>query len=204
MFRNFYVSYNKKLIFISTTAVLFLASCEKRGEVGGSHGDRDTQKETSLQQDVDVPPAVTDPMQIEEALKKNPESKFFGWSHLSSTEDTKAWGHIYFGYDKEQLQARVNISGANASQKYQVKLASEKCSKSVELIDSGVRNLGTVETDAQGRLYAYKVGFIKTTDNTSLEKYCSSDKLSARVFFRDKEVACGAVDCVKQNINSSH
>lgn len=185
-------------------SMAMLSSCEDRGEEGGAHGDRDKGMETSLQQNIDVPPYVTDPMEIEEALKRNPENNFFGWSHLKSIGDSSAWGHFYFGYDEKGLQARVNLTNAESSQKYTVKIAPASCFSQLRLQASEVRQIGAVETDAQGRLFSDKILFNRPTDKVSIEQRCSTGNLSARVFQQDELIACGEIGCVKENIRRSH
>ena len=178
-----------------------LAACEQQGEEGGSHGDLDFAHELSLQEEIDQPPYVNDPREIEAVLRKNPESNFFGWSHLMSNENNEAWGHIYFGYDDTQLQARVNITNSLASKTHKIMITSSDCKDQYTTIHTEV--LGQVVTDPQGRLRGEKITFPRNQGEYSLEKYCVSGTWSTRVFRDSQEIACGAIRCVTENIRAS-
>jgi hypothetical protein len=184
-------------------SLLFWTGCDERGEQGGRHGDIDMAQEESFQEAVDLPPYITDPMQIEQALKSNPESEFFGWSHLFSVNETESWGHVFYGYgDEKKIKARVTLSNTMANQQYVIGLAKSDCSS------DGLRNLesfqriGVVGTDAQGRIYSEKIAILKNRLDIPLESECSNQNLITLAYWNGQPVSCGLVECVKQNVRS--
>lgn len=185
--------------------VIGTVSCTEDGERGGSHGDMDMAQETSFDDTLDVPPYISDPMQIEEGLKAQPNSPYFGWTHLNTTRAEEGWGHAFYARKSGNFEVRVTLANLEAQQILSLAINDVPCLKSESLNTDKLKVLGKVEMDRQGRGWSEKITFAAndTPENIVMTR-CHEEQYFTWILSQSQAVSCGPLKCLERNLENAH